>query len=228
MARPDLDELREKAIDQLSEIFAEDLISVEEFEQRVDGITRAASVAEMRNLLEDLPRPGNKATPSALTTAGTRIAPRAGTAPPELVKDREFVVGVLGGGGRKGQWVPARIIYVGAVLGGAELDFRDALMPAGVIDVKIFTMMGGVEIIVPPDLQVEVAGIGILGGFEKGREVAGVSSPDLPVLRVGGFACMGGAEIKVRLPGETAREAKKRARLARREERRMRKLEGPK
>jgi len=41
--------------------------------------------------------------------------------------------------------------------------------------------------------------------------------PDQPLLRVKGLVVMGGAEIAVRLPGESARDAKKRKRIERRE-----------
>ncbi|MEJ2335327.1 MAG: hypothetical protein P8Y26_06795 [Gemmatimonadales bacterium] len=47
-----------------------------------------------------------------------------------------------------------------------------------------------------------------MGGFEQMAQDA--SAQDAPLVKVNGFACMGGVDIKVRLPGETEREARKR------------------
>jgi predicted membrane protein len=51
-------------------------------------------------------------------------------------------------------------------MGGAELDFREVDLPPGETEVFIICMMGGAEIIVPPDLAVDASGIAIMGGFE--------------------------------------------------------------
>jgi hypothetical protein len=70
-------------------------------------------------------------------------------------------------------------------------------------------------------MTVESHGIGILGGFEHvGDEIRG-HDPDAPVLRVSGVALMGGVDIRVRHPGESARDARRRRRQERREKRRL-------
>jgi hypothetical protein len=81
--------------------------------------------------------------------------------------------------------------------------------------------MGGVEIIVPPGIQVETNGVGLMGGFASGGDVAETARPDAPVLRIGGLALMGGVEIHVRRVGEGASDARRRRRLERREARRL-------
>jgi hypothetical protein len=109
-------------------------------------------------------------------------------------------------------------------MGGVELDFREATLQPGITEVHAFAFWGGVEILVPPDIRLECSGIGIMGGFDTGDwagEPGGdVGDPLIPVLRVTGVAVMGGVEVKVRYPGETGREARKRVR----EERRQRRL----
>ena len=45
---------------------------------------------------------------------------------------------------------------------------------------------------------------------------------DAPLIKVNGFVLMGGVEIKVRLPGETKREARKRLKAERRRKRLVR------
>jgi hypothetical protein len=56
--------------------------------------------------------------------------------------------------------------------------------------------MGGVPIIVPDDIDVVTEGMGIMGGFEHLGHTSG--DPDAPLLRITGFAIMGGVEIKLR------------------------------
>jgi hypothetical protein len=82
--------------------------------------------------------------------------------------------------------------------------------------------MGGAEIIVPPGLTVESDGIAILGGFEHLEDVAVKEDPAAPVLRLKGLALMGGVDVNIRYPGESARDAKKRLKERRREQRRLR------
>ena len=111
-------------------------------------------------------------------------------------------------------------MYAVALMGGVELDFREAAFGPGVTEVTVFALWGGVDIVVPPGLQVECSGAGILGGFERTPdELADASAasldPGSPVLRVNGVALMGGVDVSTRLPGERERDAARRRKLAR-------------
>lgn len=219
-------EVRQKAVDLLCEAFADDHIPMEEFERRVDAVHAATSESELRELLADLPaaapparRKSSAPESRSPATEALSIPSRQPTVSPEQVREQSVVAGFLGGASRTGSWTPARTNWVVGVLGGAELDFREARMPPGVTEVRVFTMFGGAEIIVPPDVRVECSGVGILGGFEEKYTVESTSDPDAPVLRVSGFALLGGVSVTVRYPGETQRDAKRR----RREEQRARK-----
>lgn len=132
------------------------------------------------------------------------------------------MVAALGGVDRRGRWIPARQNFSIAVMGGIHLDFREALLPPGPTEVWIFTVMGGAEIIVPPGLSVESDGVAILGSFEHREDASLQEDPDAPILRLKGMALMGGVEVSIRLPGESARDAKRRIRHARRGRRRHR------
>jgi hypothetical protein len=217
---------RQRAVDALCEAFADDRIPVVEFERRVDVAHRAETLGELRALLADLPAP----SPPAVRDKDKRERPpvpalweasRHPTLPPEAVRETSVIAGILGGGTRRGAWRPARVNYAVGVLGGFELDFRDAPLPPGVTEVRVLAVMGGGEIIVPPDVVVEVSAVGIMGGFEEQHDVASTEDPDAPIIRVTGFAMMGGASIVVRYPGETSRDAKRRRRLEKKERRRL-------
>jgi hypothetical protein len=209
---------RQQAIDALCEHFANDVLSVEEFERRVDRAHKAESHEDIRELLADLPT-GD--LPVRREDVAPAAADRARAAvPASRVKERGFMMAALGGVERKGRWIPARQNYAVAVMGGIVLDFREALLPPGETEVWIFTAMGGAHVVVPPGLTVESDGVALLGGFEHREDAVVSPDPDAPILRVRGFAIMGGVEVTIRLPGETERDAKKRRRHERKNRRR--------
>lgn len=213
-----LNHTRQQTIDALCDHFANDAMTVDDFERRVDVAHRATNVEELRALLSDLPTSNLPVAPGG----ATQPAPAGdfAVAPREHAKENGYAVAVMGGSRRRGRWSPARATHTVAIMGGVELDFREAVLPPGVTEVRVFALMGGVEIIVPPGLTVESHGVGILGGFEhSGDDYRGFDS-DAPVLRISGLAVMGGVDIKVRLVGESARDARRRRRRERRVERR--------
>jgi hypothetical protein len=207
----DLSTTRQQAIDALCEHFANDALSVEEFERRVDEAHKAESMDELRKLLADLP---SGDLPVRRKDVAPTVQDRAQpSVPASRVKERGYMVAALGGVERKGRWIPARQNYAISVLGGMTLDFREALLPPGETEVFTFSLMGGAEIIVPPGLPVECDGVAILGGFEHREDAVLSPDPDAPRLRIRGVAVMGGVEVSIRFPGETARDAKKRRRF---------------
>ncbi len=110
-------------------------------------------------------------------------------------QDSERIVAILAGVSRKGSWAPCERLDVFAFLGGVELDFREAELVHDVIEVEVGALLGGVEIKVPPDINVDVKGTAFLGGFEQAETS---SDPDAPLLRITGWAFLGGVEVKVK------------------------------
>jgi hypothetical protein len=83
---------------------------------------------------------------------------------------------------------------VTAIMGGAEIDLRQAKMPGGraVVDVRV--LWGGVELFVPEDWKVTVEALPLLAGIEDAtRAPAGEARGHLIVK---GLVLMGGVEIK--------------------------------
>ena len=208
-------EVRQKTIDALSESFARDEMDVEELEQRLELVDRADNMEQLRAILADLPS-ANLPVPSV------ELAPRP-TPRPESIPGHSVVVGILGGGGRAGAWVAARNNWAVVVLGGCQLDLREAQLGPGVTEVRVLGVLGGVDVLVPPDVRVECSGIGILGGFGHEGALASTRDPDAPVIRVTGLAILGGVGVKVRLPGESARDARLRLKAERTAKKRIEK-----
>ena len=205
-------EVRQKTIDVLCESFAQDELDVEEFENQVELVGRASSMDQLRAILADLPS-------ATLPTPSVGVAPRPALSP-DRVPGHSVTVGVLGGGGRAGAWVAARNNWAVSVLGGCKLDLREAQLGPGVTEVRVLGILGGIDVLVPPDVRVECSGIGILGGFGHHGAADSTQDPDAPVIRVSGLAILGGVSVKVRHPGESARDA----RIRRRAERKAKKL----
>lgn len=203
---------RERAIAVLSDAFAQDALDVDEFERRVTRVHTTDSIAEIESLLADLPNAAS-ATPAAPSVA---LVPAgdAAEAPPQTV------YAVFGGVDRRGSWTVPRRLKVVAMMGGANLDLREARFPRGVIDLEVKAIFGGVQILVPPGLAVEVQGTAIMGGFQNVNRSPPTPDPDAPLLRVRGVALMGGVDISMRLPGESERGARRRERLEERRQRR--------
>ena len=81
-----------------------------------------------------------------------------------------------------------------AVMGGCELDLRQAETATGRAVINVFALWGGIEIRVPPHWAVAVEGLPIMGAIEDKRAPQGV--PPRSTLVVRGAAIMAGVEIK--------------------------------
>jgi hypothetical protein len=160
---------------------------------------------EIDALLSDLP--ALPATP-AVTAPATKITPAL--VPASQVRAEQTMLAIMGGIERRGSWSMPRRLRLVTFMGGAHLDLREARFPPGPVDIEIFSMMGGTEIIVPPGLAVETHGSAIMGGFQEVNRAPVHPDADAPLLRVHGFVIMGGVDIRMQLPGESGRDAHRR------------------
>jgi len=182
-----LPQARERAVRILGEHFARDVLDERELQERLDRVHAATSLMQLQQVLADLPALAPEPHATAAVPAGQ-------------VRDRQTVLAVMSGVSRKGSWVPPRAMQVVAVMGGAELDFREARFGSEAVEIEVFALMGGVEITVPPGVRVEVSGFALMGGFGECGTGA-PAEPGAPVVRVSGFAMMGGVEVRTRPVG---------------------------
>lgn len=85
-----------------------------------------------------------------------------------------------------------------AVWGGYKIDFTEADMEDDYMELNLFCIMGGCEIIVPANWEVEKRGaVCIMGGFSNKTKCL-AEELELPrkTLIVKGFALMGGGEVR--------------------------------
>ncbi len=189
--RMNIIEVRERVLDQLQRNYVHDNILEEEFEKRIDQAHEAKTKKELLALVADLPVLRDEETRSDVSEYSGSIAINRGQ-----VRESDTLIAILSGSDRKGIWRPARRTNIVAFMGGAELDFSRAELPPGVTEVNVFAMMGGVDVFVPPELNVEVHGFPIMGGIDNKSE--GTRDGSGPVLKIKAFVLMGGIDIKVK------------------------------
>lgn len=197
---------REYVVDVLRNHCSEGRIDLDEFSERINRVYAARTIGELREITADLPVPVPTMAVDTTGRGRTRRAVR-------------WTVAIMSGRSRKGRWRVEGITHVIAVMGGAQIDLRDAEIAGDEVIIRATAIMGGIEIIVPEGIDVHVAGLPIMGGVEDKTADVPIL-PGSPVVRVQAFALMGGVEVKTKAsPKEEAerREARREARQARRD-----------
>lgn len=185
-----VEEQRTRVIDALTEHFAQDNLTMEELEQRLDQAYAASTAAALTAVLADLP----SLTPGSTAVAAAQTAP---TVRAEEGYASRTLFALMSGITRRGVWTVPRELNTIALMGGLELDFRSARLTEQVTVINILALMGGVVLTIPPGVRVESEGFAIMGGFDDGRGHAS-TDPNAPLIRLKGLAIMGGVEVRVR------------------------------
>ena len=205
---------RQQVIARLSDAYAGDLVDVDELDRRLDLAHGARTVAELDALVADL-APGPVAAPStALVPAGARAI-----ADPNRAERKRLRV-IMSAVERHSRWVVPTTLEVRVLWGSVELDFRDASLGAGVTTLDLHVTMGSVELILPPQLAIDVDVSSFAGSVEERHRTPVEPDPAQPLLRVTGAVRLGSLETSTRLPGETRDDARRRERRERKQRRR--------
>jgi Domain of unknown function (DUF1707)/Cell wall-active antibiotics response 4TMS YvqF len=175
---------RDAAASVVNNALAEGRLTAEEHSDRLDAIYAAKTQAELVPLLEDLPGSGAPVP----RPAGGEVA---------NVGRSGRIIAIFSGHSRRGGWHAEPVMDVTAVFGGVDLDFREAVLPGQEVVLRATAILGGIDVIVPPEMRVvDGGGLAILGG----RDIAGTSvessGPDAPVLRIEGTCVLGAIDVK--------------------------------
>jgi len=122
---------------------------------------------------------------------------RRGIATPPFAENKDAndyikAIAIMSGFKRKNNSQDFRGGELTAIMGGLEIDLRDASIKGEAL-IDIFAIMGGVEIRVPEDWLVIIDGFPFMGGFEDKTRPPKESTKRLMIK---GTAVMGGVEIK--------------------------------
>jgi hypothetical protein len=198
-----LEKRRRETLSELESLLGRREIGADEYRRRAEVARRAHDETELESVREG---PGESVPPARSPEAPVPRRPAPPTAPTahDAADDVGFVFSIFGGSVRKGPWEPPETLYAISLFGGVELDFREAALLEGATEVVVVAIMGGAKIIVPDDVDVEVNGIGVMGGFEHVSQH--LPGEGRPLIRIRGLALMGGVSIKVRPAGPSAVE----------------------
>lgn len=125
-----LERTREQTIQQLCQHYAVDNLTDAGLEERLDRAHAAGSLEELRSLVSDLP-----VLHAAQSVANAQSPAYAPAATGSYNADSQIIVGIMGGAERNGAWSPARMTTVIALMGGVELDLREARFAPGVTEI---------------------------------------------------------------------------------------------
>lgn len=198
---------REQVITRLSEGYAQDLFDVDELERRLDVAHSARSVAELDALVEDLA----PTTSTAMVLAG----PTAIDDPNRAAAKKLRVI--MSSVERRGPWSVPKALDLRVFWGNAELDFREASLGPGVTTIHVRVFMGNFEIVLPPNLAIDVDVSSFAGSVTERHRVPPERDPARPLIRIEGTVRFGNLEITTRLPGESARDAYRREKRERKQ-----------
>ena len=193
----------------LSEGYAQDVFDVDELERRLDLAHGAGSVAELDALVADLSPAASPST--ALVVAGPTAIDDP--ARPDTKKVRVILSSVE----RRGRWSVPRQLDLRVLWGNAELDFRDASIGPGVTTIHVHVFMGNFEVVLPPNLGIDVDVSSFAGAVTERHRVPPDADPARPLIRIVGTVRFGNLEVTTRLPGETARDAYRREKRERKQ-----------
>lgn len=189
-------------IEKLSEHATTGRLTLAELEERIERAYAATTRDELTKLTVDLPE--IESGPIAKPVRQQR-------------KSTRWIVAIMGGSEKRGRWRVAKRVNAVAVMGGHDIDLRDAELESDETTIVAVSVMGGMDIYVPDTVEVDVGGFSIMGGngeLGSSRE----PRPGAPRIRVLAYNLMGGTDVwrlpeeALGLPLKDARKAAKRAR----------------
>jgi hypothetical protein len=187
---------RHRVAEILREAAGDGRIDLTELDQRLEATYAARTYGDLVPITHDLPAHRDQPSfPAPAPTTGPT------TGPVDTRTQRRFAI--LSGVDRSGVWtVPERLTIL-CLMGGANLDLRQATFAAREVVITVNAFMGGASIIVGPHTHVVVEGVGIMGGYSgPSGLVDAVLDESSPTVRIKGVAVWGGVSVeRKQMPG---------------------------
>jgi hypothetical protein len=170
---------RERAAETLRAAAGDGRLTIDELAERLNSAYGARTHAELEPLVADV----------AVVAPAGRVPVRRGEG------GSRWVLAIMGGGDRKGRWRLAPRVTAVNVMGGSDLDLNDAELSDERTELRVYSIMGGSDVLVPAGMNVEVSEFAFMGGNDVD---VGDRSPDPggPVLHVRLISLMGGTDVK--------------------------------
>ena len=188
---------RELAIEQLSARFANDELTLEELERRIERVYKASTAAELDRITADLGRP--LAAPQSPGATPRRL-PDTQLISPIDVADRGRMLSIMGETKRLGRWSVPRHLDVLAIMSDMRLDLTQAVLPVGIVDIDVRVVWAAFRLIVPPGMRVVNQIHAVMASVHSATDdLSSVASAGGgPIVRLTGLALMGEVKVVVR------------------------------
>jgi hypothetical protein len=162
----------------LTDAAAQGRLQMSDYEDRLTKAYAAQTYAELDRLRSDL--------------LGSSVSPRRGgvckPAPSMLL------LAIMSAFERRGRWNVPKKLTTFALWGGGVVDLRYADFTSTEVEIHACSIMGGQTILLPPEVNVEIKGHGVMGGFD--HRVTGQGTPGAPTVKISGFSLWGGVGVK--------------------------------
>lgn len=161
----------------LTDAAATGTLGLNEYEDRLTRAYAAQTYDELDRLSSDLP--------------GAMTRGRSGPCRPA---PSTLLLAILSGYERRGRWNVPRRLTTFALWGGGVVDMRYADFTSPEVEIRSYSIMGGQTILVPPEVNVDLHGVAVMGTFDQ--SVNGDGSPGAPRVRISGFSLWGSVGVK--------------------------------
>ncbi len=189
---PSLARAREQKISELSQYFANDDLTLDDLERRIERVYRAGNVLELEEITADLRTVGQPASSELAPTRGSSrdVAPVAAT-------PRARMLAIMGETKRLGRWRVPQQLDVLSVMSDTKLDLTQAVVAPGITEIHVRAFWSACKIVVPPNMRVINEMHAIMASVtSKAHEMDAPGARSVgPVIRLTGTAMM--AEVKV-------------------------------
>ncbi len=168
------DQERERIGEMLREATVEGRLTLDEFSERYMLAQRARTRNELQVIVRDLPalsRPERQQPPSKVTAIMSSVD-------------------------RTGVWRLAPTTSITAIMGSCKLDLRKATISSDVTTLDVRVVMGSLELLVPPGVDVEVEAAIIMASREIKMSRATAPTGGRPLIRITGMAIMGSVNVR--------------------------------
>ncbi len=153
-------------------------LHLKDYEDRLTRAYAATTYEELDQLRADLP--------------GAAVNPRRGGKPNPAPST--LLLALVSGFERRGRWNVPKKLTTFTFCGSGVLDLRYADFTSTEVDIHAVSIMGVQNILLPPEVNVEIRGRGVMGGFD--HEVVGHGTPGAPKVKIHGFSLWGGVGIR--------------------------------
>jgi DUF1707 SHOCT-like domain len=162
----------------LTDAAAQGRLQMSDYEDRLTRAYAAQTYAELDSLRSDL-------IGSSVGSPGSG----AGKPAPSML-----LLAIMSAFERRGRWNVPKKLTTFALWGGGVVDLRYADFTSTDVEIRACSIMGGQTILLPPEVNVEIKGHGVMGGFD--HDVAGKGAPGAPTVKIRGFSLWGGVAVK--------------------------------